>query len=515
MVLVVAVPFVMSLVTRAPEEQVTSTGPKLIIISPHNEQIRGELEKAFNRYRVELGEEPVLFDWRAGGGTSDLRRQILAQFSAAGKRGEEDQGIGADLFFGGGEYEHNQLAKGVKVMRDGEEIRITASVPVNLPEGLLVEALPEQRLGGERLYHDELYWVGTALSSFGIVYNRDVLSMLDVPTPRTWADMADPKLQGWVALADPNHSGSIAATYLNILRREGWTEGWSTLRRVFANSRYFAESSSKVPVDVSMGEAVMGMCIDFYGRYQAGAIGGDRVGYVDPVLLNADGEMYMIDGHPVSMTAITADPISLLRGARQKGVAEQFIAWTLTKEAQQLWQRKQGVEDGPLQYELRRQPIRVDMYTPEEIAYWTDQEIRPFDIAQPFPKAMPSFYSAVAPIVHAMAIDIHHELVAAWKAINDTDPSHPNYDKMLELFDAMPEELTLVWPDDELAQQWSVIIEDPNHPRYDEVAKTLKDFFDGWGKRYPRGSDALLKDRVKWTQWFRDNYREVVRLSKQ
>ena len=512
MVLVVGVPFVVRLVAAEEEVALPADAPRLIVISPHNEQIRYEMAEGFNRWRVARGEPAVRFDWRAGGGTSDLRKQVLAQLESAAARGVEDRGVGADLFFGGGEYEHNKLAEGVSVERGGETLRVSASVPPGIDPALLREAFPRDELGGEALYHPELYWIGTTLSSFGIVYNRDVLDMLGVDPPTRWSDLADPRLRGWVALADPSHSGSIAAAYHAILRRLGWSEGWRTLRMIFANARYFAASSSKVPVDVSNGEAAVGMAIDFYGRYQAGAVNAyerdrrspdqpRRMGYVDPVA--------EIDGRAVSLTATSADPISLLRGAPHRELAERFIEWTLTRDAQRLWQRRADAPDGPVMFELRRQSIRADLYTPEEKRYWTDPEIDPFATARPFPEAMPSFYSMVAPIAHAMAIDVHGDLTAAWEAIQTAPPDHPRLDEMRKAFFAMPEVLTLDWTDDEIAANWRTILRDPSHPRYDDAAAALTGLKQRWAERYP-DRNAALKARVAWTRWFAQRYRDVL-----
>lgn len=514
MLLVVGVPFVLR--PRGASGTLTdgsgeASGPtdKLILYTPHNEQIRFEMAAGFNRWRQAEGLPPVKFDWRASGGTTDLRKTILAQFEAKARQGREAEGIGADLFFGGGEYDHNKLAKGVTIERDGEELTIPAAVPAELPEGLLEAVFPDRLIGGEHLVHPDRLWVGTALSSFGIVYNRDLLVMLDLDEPTSWSDLADPAYQNWVALADPGHSGSIGATFNTVLKRTGWTEGWSMMRRVFANARYFASAASKVPVDVSSGEAAAGMCIDFYGRTQAGAVaaagwsgdtdnlGISRVGYADPV----------VNGR--SLTATTADPITLLRGAPHRATAEQFIAWSLGKDSQRLWQQKIGTPGGPLKFELRRQPIRIDLYTAEEKADWTDPEIDPFPTAVPIMPGMPDFFAAVAPVAQAMAIDVHGDLVAAWRAILRTDDDHPDMPEMLRLFDQMPPELTLVWPDDGLENDWRTAVGEVDHPRHAEAAQVLSDFMAALNAR---SDDQKLRDKLAWTLFFRDNYRKVADL---
>lgn len=359
MLIVVGLPFVlraMGLATESTTLALPDDAKRLVIYSPHNEQIRDELSLGFNRYREANGLAAVRLEWRTSGGTSDLRRGILSQFTAVAERDERgiDAGIGADLFFGGGEYDHSKLASGIEI--EGE-LQPVAAVP-RLPEGLLDAVFPSRDIGGEALIHDDELWVGTALSSFGLVYNRDLLEMLEIESPTTWGDLADPRFANWIAMADPGHSGSTSAALETVLRRQGWNEGWSTLRRIFANSRYFSASASKVPLDVGRGDAAAGMAIDFYGRFQAGATKREGqpslVGYADP----------QVDG--VSQTATTADPITLLRGAPELELAEDFIAWTLSKDSQALWQRRAQLPGGPVRYELRRQPIRVDLYNPEE-----------------------------------------------------------------------------------------------------------------------------------------------------
>jgi hypothetical protein len=80
---------------------------------------------------------------------------------------------------------------------------------------------------------------------------------------------------------------------------------------------------------------------------------------------------------------------------------------------------------------------------------------------------------------------------------------------MLELFDAMPPELTIHWPDEQLATDWRAILEDPDHPRRSEVVAVLEEF----QSRLDGASDEdMLRYRVAWTRFFRDNYRQVVEL---
>ena len=497
LVIVVGVPFALQPSTPA-DEVSDASARRLIVYTPHNEQTRYEFGRAFNEWRRANDEPAVRFDWRAMGGTSDLRKIVLSQLEAKAQAGREDEGIGADLFFGGGDYEHNQLADGVIVERDGKDVQIPATVRIDFPEGMLGRIYPSPTIGGERLYHPDRRWVGAAVSSFGIIYNRDVLAMRALDTPRSWVDLQTPAYKGWIALADPAHSGSISATYNTILRRHGWRKGWRLMRRVFANARYFTSSSAQVPVDVSAGEAAAGMCIDFYGRFQSGAIVGNRVGYVDPR----------------HMTATTADPIAILRGAPHRALASQFVLWLLSRDAQALWQREVGAPNGPEKYELRRQPVRRDMYNrPDEQQHWTDPQVNPFATAKPMPDAVPSYYPMVEPVSHALAIDIHQELVAAWSAIQRTPKGSAKRQKMLELFDAMPEDLQVGWPDDALADNWHDAITNASHPRHREAVRVLEAFESRLVRDYYADQVHLDDARLEWTRFFRRNYQRIAQMA--
>ncbi len=499
LLLVIGVPFVLrpdSTTPTARADGANKESLRLVIITPHNEQIRHEMARGYNLYRAAQNLPPIEFDWRSSGGTTDLMRQVFSEFTSKIADGKIADGIGIDLFWGGGDFEHNALAGGIKPTPDGNAVQIVT--PIVISDELLHEVFPQPDIGGAPLYHPQRKWVGVVLASFGIVYNRDPLRHLGLPEPTTWSDLEDPRYRSWVALGDPSHSGSVAASYNAVLRRAGWTEGWASLRRICANARYFTASGSKPPVDVSAGEAAAGMCIDFYGRFQAGAIDDDRVGYVSPV----------------GMTMTNADPITILRGAAHEKLANDFVLWLLTPEAQGLWQRRVGAVGGPEKFELRRVPIRRDVYTPAEMATWTDP-VNPFETARPFAPGMPDFYRPIKWVMQAMAIDSHDELKAAWEAIARTPTDDPRRAEMLALFDAMPRELMLTWPDAEMAAGWRAMLEDASHPRHAEVAATLDAFMNGLSARFGKWKDVdkLLAARQEWTAFFRGNYQRIVELA--
>ncbi len=504
LVVILGVPFALR---PAPERRTAeSQAQRLVIVTPHIQQIQYEFGRAFERWHQRQFGTPALVDWRAPGGTSEIVKQLEAQYLSALKKGQyELKGtpekpefamkpgtVGYDLMFGGGSFDHTRLKTGVPFSIAGPDgkprnVQVPMSEPAGFPQAKLDEWFGKNLVGNQPLYDPEQYWIGTALSSFGIVYNRDVVKRLNVSEPTSFKDLADPRYAGWIALADPRQSGSVTTTLESIMNAYGWDEGWRILREMSANTRYFTNSAPKPPLDVSAGDAAAGLAIDFYGRGQAQAVGGDRVGYSDP-----KGAVY-----------IDADPITLLRGAPHPELARKFIEFCLTEEAQALWQYPaRGTQSatgkpedwGPERYPLRRMPVRRAMYTPERMAHFADK-VDPFVLASETKSR--GWRSAIAPMMGCFAIDIADEQRAAWAALNRAraTSSFPK-DRL-----AAMERAFYAWPTTRV----------PGTPERDLefTPDNFRLIRDSW-----RDADRMARLKIEYTQFFRDRYREVVALER-
>jgi ABC-type Fe3+ transport system substrate-binding protein len=484
---------------------------ELIIITPHREMIRNEFGAAFDAWHDANYGERVNVVWSQPGGTSEIRKMLVSQFTAALETGLKPGG-NADLVFGGGEYEHQVLKEGVEIEIDGETRRSSISAPVHFDEAWLEAIYGPNEIGSNMLYDPEGYWFGTALAGFGIVYNNDVLAQLGVPTPTIWSDLCDPRLMHWVALGNPAQSGSIQKSFDTVLQRRGWFHGWCILRRMGANARYFSASSSKIPIDVGGGEAAAGVCIDFYGRFESQAIDEaepwrktPRIGYVDPP----------------GLSAIDADPISMLMNPPNGDVARRFIEFCLTDQAQALWQFR--VEDreidglGPQWRELRRMPIRRSMYK-THFDRFVDP-VNPFELARPFDDYHRAYWSFITPLFAGAVMDNHHDLQAAWNAIINhpaypadaqglvmaADVTDPTLRRMLELLDAMPQ---LPSPD-------GTMLSLATNEHLDELkAGWLRGGWSGSGL-WPSEASSAAAARRSFGAFFRGQYRQIIQLAKQ
>ena len=391
---------------------------RLVILTPHNETIRREYGEAFAAHWKRHTGRTLYVDWRTPGGTSEIRMVLDAGFKAAEETGRE--GIGVDVFFGGGEPDFSGQAEKGRLV----PLRVFESHPEWFAQGGLIPAT----FTGERYYPPDHVWVGTCTSQFGICYNPEVLRRLKLPPPTAWCDLSDPGYAGTLALADPTKSGSVARAFEllvqgEILRRlkdqsearevaiaAGWTAGLRLIQCLAANARYFTDSASKIPQEVGQGNAAAGMCIDFYGRSYAAELtsrsGGTRVVWIAP----HEG------------TTLSVDPVGVLKGARHMEVAQCFVEFCLSPEGQILWFGKPGTLNGPKERALYRTPIRRDMYTPEILANSAMPGLHPYEDPGNFTYQKDltgASFNTLRQLVKVMCIDSHEEMKCAWLALRD------------------------------------------------------------------------------------------------
>lgn len=511
----------------------TSKGERrLVIITPHHERIRAEFADAFVSYWKAKTGKTVFIDWRVPGGTSEIARMVKSDYAAAfqfqWKRVlsqewtaevantfmnpkaaanasaraaflKSDVSIGADLFFGGGSFDFDLQAEAGTLVAQGKGRTGLAAVREKHPEWFTDSVIPE-KVSGESYRDPQNRWCGTCLSSFGIVYNRDVLRRLGIKeAPKQWRDLADPRLQGQVALADPGRSASVTKAFEMLIQqeiqkaiarlqanpgkrtpeqamdagiREGWEEGLRLIQRISANARSFSDTATKIPLDVAHGDAAVGMCIDFYGRSLEedvrGPDGASRIGFV----------------MPVGGTSISVDPIGMFRGAPDPELATAFMEFVLSPEGQKLWAYRAGAPGGPKKYALRRLPVRRDLYAPEMAAQMVDGNEKPYEKASAFtyhPEWTGSAFNALRFVLRVLCVDTHEEQRAAWAALNDADqPS-----RAVEVF------------------------QDLNLLRYDTVLDSVN--------RTVRSRDKVAETRLarQLGDSFRSNYQLATKLARQ
>jgi iron(III) transport system substrate-binding protein len=468
---------------------------ELRIITPHNQDIRRVFEPAFSDWHRDHFGKPVVITYLSSGGTNDMLRYLKDLYGtyrdASGELVPEERvNAGIDLVWGGGDYAFERSLKPILK-------------PLTLSRELIAAAFPSFDLAGVPLIDPEAAahgprWVGVVLSSFGIIHAPEFYDVLGLPAPETWSDLARPELRGLVALADPTRSGSAATIYMMVLQRamaaaeaqwlsshpelasagfeqldsyqaalgRGWKEGMRVLLLMAANARYFTDSGSRPCADVGDAESAAGVAIDFYARVFQEQIGQRRITY----------------HAPRGATAITPDPIGVLYGTlgERELVANRFVEFLLSPQAQRLWNLKPGQSPYVLR-SLRRMPARRDVYG--DRTGWADDD-DPFEAAEGFNMRQRWMrqLSPLIPIWAAAWIDTRPSLEEAYAAVLRIENPERRQQLLFELSD-LPVELTDVAP----------------HQASRPASPPAAD---------PRLQAA--RDRMGWSERFREHYRAVL-----
>ena len=488
---------------------------RLVVITAHNQTVKYEYEHAFGKYYREKYGRGVELDFRSPGGTSDIVKYISDRFEAEFRHYFESDpangewtaeiakryadpsvdtdphaseavkkarklflasniGIGIDLMAGGGTYDMQRHAR--------RGFAVDGGLQQRHPEYFRPALIPH-RFGGDELYDGKGRYYGVVLSTFGICYNADRIAELSDPAPpRRWADLAEPRFYNTLALADPSKSGSANKCFEILIQQcmadsgspaRGWDIGLNTIKRIFGNTRDLTDSAGKIPRDVAAGNAAAGMAIDTYGLTEQ-----------EWNALQFDGKPHFFYVPPEGGTAVSADPVQMLRGAPHRKVAEAFLDFLLSLKGQELHAFKVGTPNGPLKHALRRPPIRRDLYLPKYRQFRSDPDYNPYQSGADFtyrPALTAPYYGLLRILIRCIMIDPHPELQRAWKAIVDAGGPE-KVPEAMAAFNRLP------FP-------------------YSAVAEAKKSLSQG-----AAASAAICR---KWSETARDNYREAERLAKE
>ena len=235
--------------------------------------------------------------------------------------------------------------------------------------------------------------------------------------PQTWRDLADPRFFNLLSVADPSKSGSANKCFEILIQQcmaeasdpaRGWENGLNLIKRIFGNARSVTESASQVVRDVTMGDAACGMAIDSYALSQAAWVRR----------MSKKASVRYIT--PRGGTAVSADPIQLLRGAPNKLVAMRFIDFLLSLEGQKLHCFKTGTPGGPEVYSLNRPAVRRELYAAKYDDMRFEKDYDPYRSGSDFVYRSAwtgKYYGLISRTIKNVILDPSEELQRAWRAI--------------------------------------------------------------------------------------------------
>ncbi len=360
-------------------------GDKVIIISPHRKSIQQEYLPAFKAHYQKKYKTEIQVDWIDQGGTSDDIRYVRAKYA------KNPKSCGIDVFWGGGTTTFVEL--------NNDKFLAPFPLPAELKPQI------PMMVGGVPLYDQTGTWYASAMSSFGIFYNKKVLMFEDLKVPTLWAHLGAPKFYNNITVADPRRSGSATAMNLIVLQSLGWDKGWEMLTTIAGNAKQFTHSSSAPIKAVVSGDVAATMAIDFYANAKISDLGAKNLGFALP-----EGQ-----------TVMDPDPIAILKGAPNRVPAMRFLEFVLSARGQKILILPKGVENGPKLTSLGRMAINKAAY--EETKGIRKTDVNPFTMSNFLKMELEKsskMQRVFIDLIGAIHIDTHRELRKAWKKIIKT-----------------------------------------------------------------------------------------------
>ncbi|MFP7170713.1 ABC transporter substrate-binding protein [Terribacillus halophilus] len=175
----------------------------------------------------------------------------------------------------------------------------------------------------------EHYYHGYSASALGVAYNTDNVSGLDAD----WKEFSEDEWKGRVTMPDPTSSGSAVDFLYGLTSTE--KDGWDTIQSLMDNDLLVAGANKESLESVITGSKDVVVSAVDYMAYKA----------------KADGEPIDIY-YPESGTVISPRAAGILKDAKNKEGAEEFIDFLTSDEAQELVANAYllpGNEDIPLE----------------------------------------------------------------------------------------------------------------------------------------------------------------------
>ncbi|RLF25169.1 MAG: hypothetical protein DRN15_00500 [Thermoprotei archaeon] len=428
----------------------------IVILTPHWSGIRKVAEADFKEwYRKRTGRD-IEIEWEYHDTVECLR--LVRE--AGGEPGK----VKWDVWWGGGLdafmiAEEEDLLEPFYLPDDPEWIEINKSIPAKLFGLPLKDMTPE---------HGKYCWWGTALSGFGIMYNKKYLERYDLPVPSDWLDLAKPLYRGHLTMTPPSKSGSNHMIVEIILQYYGWERGWEILISMGRNMKKFTEKSYEVPPLVAKGEVGIAPVIDFYAFGQIAAHGPEVIGFHYPPAEAV-----------VKHTIINPDSAAILKNAPHKKEAIMFMKFLLSIDGQKMLFKDP----------INRLPVRPDVYVYAPPGYFnpftTELTLITYDDEKGSAR-----WEVVNDLYDILIVYRHAELIEAFDAIESARAKIDEYRR--EGIATLPLELALDTLYRELvevpvSEEWAVI----------------------YGPEYARNSTLQAKLRAEWDSYAKEKYARI------
>ncbi len=163
------------------------------------------------------------------------------------------------------------------------------------------------------------YVGGFYTSAIGFGWNEEVLKKKNLPPPKCWKDLLDPRYKGEIETSNPGSSGTGYTILAGLVQLMGEDQAYAYLKQLNRNITQYTRSGQAQARSVAKGEVGIGVSFIF-------GFDNERITNKFPVQSAApcEGTSYEVGG------------IALIKGARNKEAAKRYYDWLMSPAGQQI-----------------------------------------------------------------------------------------------------------------------------------------------------------------------------------
>lgn len=166
-----------------------------------------------------------------------------------------------------------------------------------------------------RFKHPENMWQGVTLLTVAFAVNQKKMAELKLPSPRSWAELIDPKYKGHIVMSNPSTSGTAYLLLASHAARIGEDRMWEYYDALDKNLSQVTKSGGAPGRMAASGETPIGIALAYEVEV------AKKQGAPIDVIWPSDGVPWTFEGN------------GLVKGAKNPQNAKRFLDWAVSKTA--------------------------------------------------------------------------------------------------------------------------------------------------------------------------------------
>lgn len=172
---------------------------------------------------------------------------------------------------------------------------------------------------------DPPHWVGQRAWIASLCVNEPEIEKKGVPAPTSWQDLTKPEYQGMIVMPNPNSSGTGFLDVSSWIQMWGEERAWAYMDALHQNIAWYTHSGSKPCKQAAAGEIPIGVSFAYRGAQSKER--GAPISIVAP----EEGVGWDIEA------------FGIVKGAENSAAAKTFADWSVTREANELYNEAMAV----------------------------------------------------------------------------------------------------------------------------------------------------------------------------